>query len=224
MNTQNGASIYFNRQLHAMQTWLLKRDYQQAIKALEFARVLYTGTRKDGCTPAFAHQVAVAYGVRVVSVYLEYPEETLCAAFLHDVCEDHGIPVGMLHEHFGPTVAEAVWVLTKKFAGQHKDKGSYYQNLSTHPIAAVVKGADRIHNLHTMQGVFDAYKQYRYIQETENYLLPAIQQAQCQFAGQYKAYQRIERALIRQIDHLMALNAFGTASALTLGDSCRAYP
>ena len=222
MNTQNDASIYFNLHLHAMQAWLLKHDYQQALKALEFARALYTGTRKDGCTPAFAHQIAVAYGVRVVSVHLECPEETLCAAFLHDVCEDHSIPVGILQEHFGPTVAEAVWVLTKKFAGQHKDIEGYYRSLSTHSIAAVVKGADRIHNLQTMQGVFDTDKQYRYIQETEKYLLPAIQQAQCQFARQFEAYQHIERTLVRQIDHLTALNAFETASALAQGDSCRA--
>jgi (p)ppGpp synthase/HD superfamily hydrolase len=93
-----------------------------------------------------------------------FPEETMTAAFLHDMLEDHGdfVTVAELSRRFGPRFADAVWKLSKKSVGLTKSYEMYFEELSQCPIASVVKLADRAHNLQTMQGVFTAEKQKSY--------------------------------------------------------------
>lgn len=119
---------------------------------MELARSLEEGYRKDGRTPKFHHQLQVARLVATLLPHLIYPEETLAAAFLHDIREDHPkeVDAPALAAQFGPLVADAVWTLSKKSGGMVKDYEIYFAELAKDPIASICKCADRCHNLHTM--------------------------------------------------------------------------
>jgi (p)ppGpp synthase/HD superfamily hydrolase len=84
----------------SLRYWILGRGYNVAARAMDFAEKHHTGTRKDGVTPEFAHQVAIAHYIRTLPD-LVYPEETLATIFLHDVVEDYDVPLTELSGKFG---------------------------------------------------------------------------------------------------------------------------
>ncbi|PSB01027.1 HD domain-containing protein [Merismopedia glauca] len=190
----------------AMRYWLLGKGLYRALNALEYASKLHTGVRKDGVTREYSHQLSIGHYIRSISTSLTNPEECLATVFLHDVCEDCGIAVEEIEAQFGSTVSEAVWLLTKKYRAEKKPLDRYYGNISQNPIASIVKGADRIHNVQSMLGVFDLSKQQQYIQETQEYILPALKEARRKFPQQEPAYENIKHMLQSQIELLSAVH------------------
>lgn len=195
------------KQLAVMRGWLDGRGYFKAADALEFVRQMEQGTRKDGQTPKFHHQLSIARLVITLSPHLTYPEETITAAFLHDVLEDHSDVVTReyLESRFGKLVADAVWKLSKKVGGLSKSYDLYFAEMATCPIASLVKLADRAHNVQTMVGVFTVEKQKSYLKEVDNYFFPMCKTARRLFPRQYNAYEnvkillRCQSSLIRQM-------------------------
>jgi len=51
----------YTKQFIAMRYWLLGRNYLLALDALEYAAKLHTGTRKDGRTQEYFHQIGRAH-------------------------------------------------------------------------------------------------------------------------------------------------------------------
>lgn len=194
----------YEKHFIAMRYWLLGKGYYVALDALEFASQLHTGLRKDGTTREFAHQLAIGRYTRSIASTLQSPEDTLATVFLHDASEDHAVSQEELTERFGATVAHAVWVLTKQFRGQRTPDALYYEEIADSAIASVVKGADRIHNIQTMVGVFTREKQRSYIEETETHVLPMLKRARRRFARQEAAYENVQHVLVSQIDLLRA--------------------
>ena len=160
--------------------------------------------------------MAIGHFIRSISTSLEVPEETLATVFLHDVCEDYGIAPEEIESRFGSTVREAVWLLTKKFRGQPKPPGAYYQAIAQNRIASIVKGADRIHNVQSMVGVFTLEKQREYLQETIDYILPALKDARRLFPRQEPAYENVKHMLRSQIELLRAVHAAQEGMVLKL--------
>jgi (p)ppGpp synthase/HD superfamily hydrolase len=197
----------YTKHFIAMRYWLLGRGYYMALDALEYAAGLHTGVRKDGRTREYAHQLAIGRYVRSISACLEHPEETLATVFLHDVAEDYGVGLEEIDARFGAHVSQAVWLLTKKFRGQRKPDPDYYRDIVESKIASVAKGADRIHNIQTMLGVFTVEKQREYIQETEEHVVPAMKRARRRFPRQEPAYENIQHVLLSQIQLLRAVHA-----------------
>jgi (p)ppGpp synthase/HD superfamily hydrolase len=189
----------------AMRYWLLGKEYFTALKALEYASGLHTGVRKDGTTREFAHQLSIGRYVRSLAAVLQHPEETLAAVFLHDVSEDYGVSLEELTDRFAPPVANAVWALTRKYRGTRTPDERYFAEVAMHPIASIVKGADRIHNVQTMLGVFTIEKQRSYVQDTEQHVLPMLKQARRQFPRQEAAYENLQHMLVSQIELLQAV-------------------
>jgi (p)ppGpp synthase/HD superfamily hydrolase len=206
-STQANTSEEYTKHFIAMRYWLLGKEYFEALDALEYASKLHTGTRKDGVTREYAHQLSIGRYVRSISTSLEYPEETFAVVFLHDVCEDYGVGLEEIEARFGSVISHAVWLLTKKFRGQTKPQAEYYRALSENKIASVAKGADRIHNIQSMIGVFTYEKQKEYIEETEEYILPALKEARRRFPRQEPAYENIQHMLVSQIELLQAVHA-----------------
>lgn len=197
------------KQLSVMRGWLEGREYYMAADALELARGSEKGTRKDGKTPKFHHQLSIARLITTLVPHLRYPEETIAVAFLHDLLEDHGDEwtQEMLDARFGTRVAQAVWDLSKKSDGLTKDYDRYFADMTLCPIASVVKLADRAHNLQTMQGVFSLEKQTAYLSEVEEWFFPMIRQARRKFPRQYPAYENLKillRCQCRLIEHILA--------------------
>jgi (p)ppGpp synthase/HD superfamily hydrolase len=188
-----------NKKVISIRYWCLGRGYHTALSALEYASKHHTGLRKDGSTPELDHQLSIAHYVKTLLSHLQYPEETLATAFLHDVCEDYDVGFEEIEVRFGKRIRTAVELLTKKHRGERIDTPQYYKELAKDPIASIDKGADRIHNTQTMSGVFDAAKQHAYIQETEEYILPMLKAARRRFTQQEPAYENIKHVLNTQI-------------------------
>lgn len=200
----------YNKLEISLRYWLLgmsqsKPEYLAAIHAYDFAREYHTGKRKDGVTPEFFHQLCIGQYLRTLHTSLMHPSQCLAVAALHDVSEDYFVPNSQLQTRFGALIATAAELLNKLLPdGSKKDIEQYFENISRCPIASIVKGADRIHNLQTMVGVFSAKKQREYLDETKNYFLPMIKRARRAFPEQEPAYENIKLMLNSQIQLLEA--------------------
>lgn len=199
-------SEIYAKQFIAMRYWLLGREFYLALDALEYASKYHTGKRKDGITQEYFHQLSIGRYTKSILTSLEYPEETLATVFLHDISEDYAVSATEIRERFGERISEAVQLLTKKFGDYRKADTEYYRDITGNKIASVAKGADRIHNIQTMVGVFTYEKQKEYIEETETYILPALKEARRIFPRQEPAYENIRHVLVSQIELLRAVH------------------
>jgi (p)ppGpp synthase/HD superfamily hydrolase len=192
------------KHLAVMRGWLDGRGYHVAADALEFVRRMESGTRKDGQTPKFDHQLSLTRYILTLVPHLQFPEETITAAFLHDALEDHGdVTQVMLASRFGVQVANAVWTLTKKTpAGLIKSYDLYFDEIAQCPIASVVKPVDRAHNVQTMPGVFTPEKQRSYLEEVDTHFFPLLKKARRNFPRQFGAYENVKFLLRCQTELL----------------------
>jgi (p)ppGpp synthase/HD superfamily hydrolase len=188
-----------DKRLIALRYWMLGKNYHNALAALEFAMPFHSGTRKDGVTPEFEHQLIIASYIKTLNGILIHPEACLAAVFLHDTAEDADVGFPEIESLFGAQVCEAVRKLTKKHRGEKLDIDTYYESMVSCPIASIVKGADRMHNLQSMPGVFDRAKQISYCNETQNHILPMLKKARKTHTQQYDVYENIKLILENQI-------------------------
>ena len=97
----------------------------------------------------------------------------LAAILLHDVVEDTGVALGDLP--FSPEVREIVGLVTFSVPeGKTKEeaKDEYYGRIRRNGKACVVKIIDRCSNVSTMAASYQIKRMLRYIDETENRILP----------------------------------------------------
>ena len=189
----------------ALKYYLLGHNYLLALKALQFARSYHSGTRKDGSTPEFQHQLEICHFILTLK-NLENEELTIVCALLHDVMEDYNIPVQTMESEFSPEVCSIVLRLSKVYQGSKKSMPTYFDEISSCPIASIVKGSDRIHNLQSMVGVFSKEKQKDYISEVKTYFLPMIKAASYSHPKQSMAYFNIKHMLKSQIELIEAIH------------------
>jgi (p)ppGpp synthase/HD superfamily hydrolase len=190
----------------SLKYWFLGKEYFKAAKALSFAAKYHRGTRKDKITPEFEHQVSIACFARTIASCFIRPEETFIVILLHDISEDYNVPTETFNMMYNKEVADAVWLTTKKFNGSVKDNATYYSEMGNCPIASIVKGIDRIHNIQTIHEVFSEEKQMLYIKETEDLVLPMIKKARNLFPEQEEAYENIKHALKTNISLIKAIH------------------
>ena len=187
----------YEKMYTALKYYMLGCGYIKAVEALHYAREFHNGTRKDGITPEFQHQVEIALYVTTLKD-VEDEQRCLIAVFLHDVPEDFGVSLHDLERRWGDITREDVWCMTKKYRGEVKDKDQYYKTIATNPVASICKGSDRIHNVNSMNGVFTIDKQESYIDEVERLVLPMLKQAKLNFPHQSSAYSNIQHMLKSQ--------------------------
>jgi (p)ppGpp synthase/HD superfamily hydrolase len=187
----------YTKQKMAIRYWLLGKGWTNAVKAMDFAENLHTGTRKDG-QAEFSHQVSQANYARTLWSFMLFPEETLCVIFLHDVMEDYDISYQELEDRFGARVATAVMLMSKVIKGRKIPNEVYYPNLATCPIASAAKGFDRVHNLMTMVGGFKPEKQASYLEETSEHTIPMLKLARRSFPDQEPLYENIKFVMTNQ--------------------------
>lgn len=159
-----------------LRAYLIENSYWMAIEAFEFASRFHQGFRRNGDTE-FSHPVEVALQLVESDTPMEYPEETIAAALLHDVCEDYDIPFDAILVRFGPLVERAVRALTKTHRGMSYSFDGKMMDTARCPIASLVKASDRLHNVQTMEGAFCQKKAGLYIAETEGQVMPHLELA-----------------------------------------------
>ena len=123
------------------------REKTKAELAELLATKWHTGqTRKNRVTPYIEHPKAVARLVGEWYNCVEFKEDIVCVALLHDVIEDCGISSGEIKAVFGGGIARAVEELT--FLGPIEEKPQHIKELAKNgSVAAVlVKMADRMSN------------------------------------------------------------------------------
>lgn len=126
-------------------------------KALDLADELHSGQVRRSGLPYISHPCAVAE-ILAKEFFLRDPE-TLAAAVLHDLLEDvPGLTVDHLTERFGQDIAEMVDGCTKmkrfrqdKAALRDLTHKKILLSSSRRLAILVIKLADRLHNLRTLQ-------------------------------------------------------------------------
>jgi len=168
---------------------LRQRNFHLAERALGYAATQHTGTRLDG-SPEISHQVEIAYYLIGLPMFPGL-ERALAEACLHDVREDRGVSDCALRSLFGSRIADDLALLTKSFRGVSLPIPYAFGMPARSAIAAIVKGADRIHNLRTMDGAFSPSKQGDYRQETRTHILPMLHLACRRFPEHGAAIRQI---------------------------------
>lgn len=156
-------------------------------KAYNLAKELHKGqTRKDG-TPYLSHPVEVA----LILEKLNFNEDVVAAALLHDVVEDCGYTVKQISEEFNLAVAELVdcvsaidkekFIFDKddlyestEFEKESIEEQSFKKLIAIgkkNPLGFCIKFADRLHNLRTIES-FPYSKQLEKVKETERWIIP----------------------------------------------------
>ena len=139
-----------------------KEEYEDVIRAFEFANEAHKGVRRRSGEPYIIHPIAVAKIV-VQEIGLGY--KSIVTALLHDIVEDTEYTVEDIERLFGPKVASLVDGLTKiKSAMDNKhnspnndEKSMQAENfkrilltLNDDVRVVLIKLADRLHNLRTI--------------------------------------------------------------------------
>ena len=130
-------------------------DTELLQRAFAFAREQHAAQRRESGEPFLSHPLEVAH--ILAEMRLDVP--TLCAALLHDVVEDTKIPIATIAEQFGPEVARIVEGTTKftrldflaPEARQAENVRKMLLAMADDVRVVVVKLADRLHNMRTLQ-------------------------------------------------------------------------
>lgn len=195
--------VQFEKLSISLRYFLLGKQFYETARALEFAAEYHVGTRKDGVTPELQHQIEIVHYLRTLLPSFIHPEDTLTAGVLHDTDEDYPESKLKIEKNFNPRVAHSVGLLNKN----GKTKKFYFEQIAQDEIASIVKGADRVHNLQSMIGVFTPEKQIGYVGEVEEYFLPMLKHARRKFPQQEAAYENIKHLLNSQIELIKELHS-----------------
>ena len=149
--------------------YLPQADLHLMRAALEFAEAKHRGQMRKSGEPYIGHPMEVAH----IAADLHLDIHSVCAAFLHDTVEDTDATYEEIRGRFGDDVAMLVEGLTKISKLEFKSKEeAQAENIRKLIISMgrdirviLVKLADRLHNLRTLQHMAEA-KQRRIAQET----------------------------------------------------------
>jgi GTP pyrophosphokinase len=167
-------------------------DLEKIKKAYNIAERAHKGMQRDTGGDYFSHPVSVAV---ILIKELKYFKDwrVIVAALLHDTLEDtdvwgsKDVPDNKLIIDALAKIDELFkdedltnWLLAlTKLKRRNRDnpttfneKDLYMRQLIKFPIAVLVKGADRLHNLRTMPD--DRDRVFRYVADTEEYILPCL--------------------------------------------------
>ena len=139
-----------------------KEEYEDVIRAFEFANEAHKGVRRKSGEPYIIHPIAVAKIV-VQEIGLGY--KSIVTALLHDIVEDTEYTVEDIERLFGAKVASLVDGLTKiksamdtkHNSNKNDEKSMQAENfkrilltLNDDVRVVLIKLADRLHNLRTI--------------------------------------------------------------------------
>lgn len=151
-----------------------KKQMQRIIDGYEFAAEAHKKQKRRSGEPYIIHPIAVA---TILAKELEMSDNTVIAAFLHDVVEDTDHTIEEIKERFGDDVAKLVDAVTKRKKANYeysKQVDNYRQILeSVHydVRALLIKLTDRLHNMRTLDSM-SAAKQMKIAGETDYFYAP----------------------------------------------------
>lgn len=167
-----------NEILKSIRSYLPNFNEKKFLEAFHFAEKAHRGQlRKDETTPYIAHPIAV---LKILSD-LRADEDTLISAILHDVPEDTEHELGEIKEFFGEKVTFLVDGITKLSKVQYKNDMPVREIGSLKKLflhsgedlrVILIKLADRLHNMQTLNNVKESDKKTRIARETLEIYVP----------------------------------------------------
>ena len=131
-------------------------NFEQIRAAYEFAAAAHEGQKRKDGSPFVSHPLAVA---QIVAEELHLDSESIMAALLHDTIEDTSATHDEVAKMFSPTVADLVEGVSKltrvhftsKAQEQMENLRKILMAMSKDIRVILVKIADRLHNMRTME-------------------------------------------------------------------------
>ena len=192
-------------------------DEDELNKAYVYAVMKHGQQMRHSGDPYFAHPVSVAG----LLTDLKLDQSTIIAGLLHDVVEDCDVPVGEIGDLFGKEVAELVDGVTKlpKVTGSNSPRALIQaENFQKFILATtkdirvlLVKLADRLHNMRTIEFMPNEESRLRVSRETLDIYAPLARRVGLSiFAGELEdlafkqvnpvAYSAITKRLEELVD------------------------
>lgn len=196
--------------LESFSQYLSPTDQQRLLAAFFFAAEAHTGQRRQSGEPYITHPLAVCE----ICCRWHLDVEALMAALLHDTVEDCDVSLETVSEQFGTTVSQLVDGLTKldkvTFRNPEEAQAESFRKLilaMTQDVRVIlIKLADRLHNMHTLDGVSPAKKR-RVSRETLDIYAPIAHRLGLNevfrefedlcFAGLYPTRHRVLRRALK---------------------------
>ena len=138
-------------------------DIRRVREAYRFADEAHLGQFRASGEPYITHPIAVAG----LCAEWKLDAQAIMAALMHDAMEDCGIPKAELIERFGAPTADLVDGLTKldklRFSTREESQAESFRKMllamARDVRVILIKLADRVHNMRTMQSVALAKRQ-----------------------------------------------------------------
>lgn len=168
-------------------------------KAIDYARVMHEGQTRSSGEPYYTHPVEVAG----ILASMKMDATTLVTAILHDTLEDTKATYDDLEKRFGPDVASLVNGVSKltKIESQTVE-GKQAENFRKLLLAMsedirvlLVKLADRLHNMRTLDGIPKPEKRRRIARETLDIYAPLAERI-----GVHKIKEELEDLAFAQLN------------------------
>ena len=145
-------------------------------KAYSFALKAHKNQKRDSGDPYLSHPVAVAN----ILTDLKLDSATIATGLLHDTIEDTKVTYDIVQKEFGSEVADLVDGVTKISELEGKViENSKAENIRKLILATskdirvlIVKLADRLHNMRTLNSIIDEKKRLRIAKETMEIYAP----------------------------------------------------
>ena len=145
-----------HQDVKAMVAAYMNEDHVALVeRAYHFAAVAHANQVRKSGEPYIIHPIQVAG----ILAELRMDPETVCAGYMHDIVEDTGATLGDIQELFGPTIALIVDGDTKISKIHYKSNKEQMAETHRKLLLAmskdirvmIVKLADRLHNMRTLQ-------------------------------------------------------------------------
>lgn len=152
-------------------------DMKKMRSAYEFAKLAHQGQMRKSGEPYLIHPLRTVQ----ILTNLHVDEDTLIAAFLHDVPEDTNIPLSEIEKKFGQKIAYLVDGITKLSKVYYRERMEQRQIESLKKLfihsaedlrVILIKLADRLDNMRTLRFIADEKKRVRIARETIEIYVP----------------------------------------------------
>ncbi len=217
-------------QLLAKLAYLSAEERDLTRRAYDLAARLHDGQTRSSGDPYIVHPLAVCD----ILADLRSDAETLAAGFLHDVVEDCGYPLTQIEQEFGQRVMKLVAGVTKlstQTAAQLEPTDTHgrppaasppsptrqeewaenmrrlFMSSVEHPLILVIKLADRLHNMRTLEAFESEQKRQRIARETLDIFAPVANRLgmwQIKWELEDLAFRHLQPSLYQSIKEKIA--------------------
>ena len=165
--------------IYSVQSYLSKDDIHLILKALEFSNVAHNNQKRKSGEPYINHPIEVSK----ILANIKLDTSSIVSGLLHDTIEDTHISIKEIKTSFGDEIANLVDGLTKinnySLKANNLKLGENYRKLllaSTKDLRVIlIKLADRLHNMRTLNFIDDYHKKIRISLETLEVFVPIAQ-------------------------------------------------